>query len=55
MDPLNDSVVLLLQNSGDQYVAEMWKNGLFGFKFINFFSLSYKFGKGFKLISTDDS
>ncbi|EFO26078.1 myosin [Loa loa] len=29
MDPLNDSVVFLLQNSGDQLVAEMWKNAEF--------------------------
>uniref|UniRef100_A0A915PST5 Myosin motor domain-containing protein n=1 Tax=Setaria digitata TaxID=48799 RepID=A0A915PST5_9BILA len=29
MDPLNDSVVFLLQNSIDQFVAEMWKNAEF--------------------------
>ncbi|KAL3993677.1 Myosin head (motor domain) family protein [Acanthocheilonema viteae] len=29
MDPLNDSVVFLLQNSGDSLVAEMWKNAEF--------------------------
>ncbi|EJW77188.1 hypothetical protein WUBG_11901 [Wuchereria bancrofti] len=29
MDPLNDSVVFLLQNSVDQLVAEMWKNAEF--------------------------
>ncbi|VDK72003.1 unnamed protein product [Onchocerca ochengi] len=29
MDPLNDSVVFLLQNSTDQHVTEMWKNAEF--------------------------
>ncbi|KAM3720134.1 Myosin heavy chain, non-muscle [Dirofilaria immitis] len=29
MDPLNDSVVFLFQNSTDQFVAEMWKNAEF--------------------------
>ncbi|CAG9536583.1 unnamed protein product [Cercopithifilaria johnstoni] len=29
MDPLNDSVVFLLQNSGDQFVAEIWRNAEF--------------------------
>ncbi|VDN17845.1 unnamed protein product, partial [Gongylonema pulchrum] len=29
MDPLNDSVVYLLQNSSDQFVSEMWKNAEF--------------------------
>lgn len=28
MDPLNDSVVLLLQNSSDSFVAAIWKDGM---------------------------
>lgn len=34
MDPLNDNVASLLNQSTDKFVSELWKDGEFGIKIL---------------------